>query len=355
MEIKVDSATATALEVPLREPFTIATARMETTRAALLRIRAGETVGLGEAACLYPVTDEDMPDVLALAARSFRTLEGRTVARIADCRDLAHEVSERSKVTASALECALLDALARSRGASIAELFGVGTFASRIESDITIPIAETTEMLRVGEVWHAQGFRAFKAKVGRDVDPHLHLEGREALRPPARRELAHRRDRHPHGGQRRMREAGRQDVVEPHDGHIAGHVEPGLAQHGEQALRQPVEGMGEQQQAQDAARSFESAVNEAGRSVEAEAASVQGSVNTSLAEAEANATKSVENSIAPASNATLTAQDEVQALEKSIAEQAQPASAATSSAPVITAEQMSATLNPSDNVSKKVA
>jgi len=110
-----------------------------------------------------------------------------------------------------------------------------------------------------------------------------------------------------------------------------------------------------QQQAQDAARSFESAVNEAGRSVEAEAASVQGSVNTSLAEAEAAATKSVENSIAPASNATLTAQDEVQALEMSIAEQAQPASAATSSAPVITAEQMSATLNPSDNVSKKVA
>ena len=170
MEIKVDSATATALEVPLREPFTIATARMETTRAALFRIRAGETLGIGEAACLYPVTEEDMPDVLALAARSFRALEGRTVARIADCRDLAYEVSERSKVTASALECALLDALARSRGASIADLFGVRSFASRIESDITIPIAETKEMLRVGEVWHAQGFRAFKAKVGRDVD-----------------------------------------------------------------------------------------------------------------------------------------------------------------------------------------
>ena len=79
-------------------------------------------------------------------------------------------------------------------------------------------------------------------------------------------------------------------------------------------------------QAQDAARSFESAVNEAGRNVEAEAAKVQGSVNTSLAEAEAAAAKPVENTIAPAQHAALSAQDEVQALERSIAEQAQSAS-----------------------------
>lgn len=113
-----------------------------------------------------------------------------------------------------------------------------------------------------------------------------------------------------------------------------------------------------QQQAQEAARSFETTVNEAGRSVEAEAAKVQGSVNTSLAEAEAAATRQVENSIAPAQGAVLTAHDEVQALEKSIVEQAQLASAAASPAapaPVITAEQMSASLTPPADASKKAA
>jgi sec-independent protein translocase protein TatB len=113
-----------------------------------------------------------------------------------------------------------------------------------------------------------------------------------------------------------------------------------------------------QQQAQDAARSFETAVNDAGRSVEQEAAKVQSSVNTSLTQAEADAmevkaTQAVENSIAPPPS--LTAIDEVQALEKSIAEQA------TEMKPVISADQMAATLQSAVPVSaatdaaKKVA
>lgn len=105
-----------------------------------------------------------------------------------------------------------------------------------------------------------------------------------------------------------------------------------------------------QEQAKDAARSFETAVNDAGRTVEQEAASVQSSVNTSLAQAESDslsaetkATRAVENSIA-APNPVLTAQDEVAALEKSIAEQATEQIAEIK--PMISAEQMSATLSP---------
>ncbi len=94
-----------------------------------------------------------------------------------------------------------------------------------------------------------------------------------------------------------------------------------------------------QEQAKDAARSFETAVNDAGRTIEQEAASVQSSVNTSLAQAEADATAThaVENSIAPP-HPVLTAQDEVQALEKSIAEQAVEVKS------LISAEQMAASL-----------
>ncbi|MBC7709572.1 MAG: twin-arginine translocase subunit TatB [Rhizobacter sp.] len=102
-----------------------------------------------------------------------------------------------------------------------------------------------------------------------------------------------------------------------------------------------------QEQAKDAARSFESAVNDAGRSVEQEASSaskvfndIESDYKTKLDAA------AIENSIAaPVAATALTAQDEVAALEKSIAEQATEQMAEIK--PMISAEQMAATLTPS--------
>jgi hypothetical protein len=82
--MRIEHASVRPLLVPLREPFTIASARMETTRAALIRIDAGKVNvhgkvrGLGEAACLYPVTKEDLPDVLSAAARLPELAAART-------------------------------------------------------------------------------------------------------------------------------------------------------------------------------------------------------------------------------------------------------------------------------------
>ena len=131
-----------------------------------------------------------------------------------------------------------------------------------------------------------------------------------------------------------------------------------------------------QQQAQEAARSFETAVSDAGRSVEQEASSMQNSMNASLAQAESAALGNAATTTPPvigtdnviASPAlpvaepqvsTFTANDEIAALEKSIAEQAtlaNHATNATESKPIISPEQMSLTLNPTAPAStKKVA
>ncbi|MCZ2133958.1 MAG: Sec-independent protein translocase protein TatB [Burkholderiales bacterium] len=91
-----------------------------------------------------------------------------------------------------------------------------------------------------------------------------------------------------------------------------------------------------QQQAQDAARSFETSVNDAARSVEAEATKVEQSVNTALAAAEAEALAAAESGLpppvapseigtAPLAHATL--DHEAAALDLSIAEQASAATA----------------------------
>ena len=131
-----------------------------------------------------------------------------------------------------------------------------------------------------------------------------------------------------------------------------------------------------QQQAQEAARSFETAVSDAGRSVEQEASSMQNSMNASLAQAESaalgnaaattppvigtdNVIASPALPVAEPQVSTFTANDEIAALEKSIAEQAtlaNHATNATESKPIISPEQMSLTLNPTATEStKKVA
>jgi sec-independent protein translocase protein TatB len=133
-----------------------------------------------------------------------------------------------------------------------------------------------------------------------------------------------------------------------------------------------------QQQAQEAARSFETAVSDAGRSVEQEASTMQNSVNASLAQAESAALGNAaadtttppvlgtDNVIAPPTSpvaepqvSTFTANDEIAALEKSIAEQATLANQApqvVESKPIISPEQMSLTLNPAATESaKKIA
>lgn len=131
-----------------------------------------------------------------------------------------------------------------------------------------------------------------------------------------------------------------------------------------------------QQQAQEAARSFETAVSDAGRSVEQEASSMQNGMNASLAQAESaalgnaaattppvigtdNVIASPALPVAEPQVSTFTANDEIAALEKSIAEQATLANRATNAAeskPIISPEQMSLTLNPAATEStKKVA
>ncbi|MGL4232032.1 MAG: Sec-independent protein translocase protein TatB [Casimicrobium sp.] len=81
-----------------------------------------------------------------------------------------------------------------------------------------------------------------------------------------------------------------------------------------------------QQQAQEAARSFESSVNEVGRSVEGEAAKIESSIDP----LRSDATSTPETSTAPSQTNELpftpgatNAADEIHALESSIAEQAQ--------------------------------
>ncbi|MBL8613211.1 MAG: dipeptide epimerase [Myxococcales bacterium] len=169
---RVVSIDVAPLVVPLTEPFVIASARMDTTRAALVvadvEIEGRRLRGYGEAACLHPVTREDLPDLLAAAPR-VQSLAGRAIARARDATAAAREVAEGSPVLSAAIECALVDGLARAAGRGARHLLA-GEVDDELVTDVTLPIASAPEVTALARRWVERGFTCFKVKVGRDVD-----------------------------------------------------------------------------------------------------------------------------------------------------------------------------------------
>ena len=172
-----DSVTIRAIDVdplsiPLRAPFVIATGRIDTTRAALVRATLEDgtgrrALGLGEAAALPPVTREDQPDLLAAIAAAATALRGTAVAGVADIGALVERALPDSRVARAGIEAALLDAWARLVGVPLYRALG-GTEAGELLTDITLPISEPERMAADARAHRAAGFTCFKVKVGRD-------------------------------------------------------------------------------------------------------------------------------------------------------------------------------------------
>ncbi|HEX3345796.1 MAG TPA: dipeptide epimerase, partial [Polyangiaceae bacterium] len=160
--VRVDAIRVRPLSVPLLEPFVIASGRVDATRAVEVEAhvvwRGNRAVGLGEAACLPPVTQEDQADVLRALRRE----------RVAGA-DVAAVLDGLGPVTRAGVETAILDAVATIEGVPLRTLLGGGT-VDALETDVTIAIADPSRMAELACAWAARGFRALKVKVGKDVD-----------------------------------------------------------------------------------------------------------------------------------------------------------------------------------------
>ncbi len=183
--MQIEAIEVEPLRVPLREPFVIATARIDETRAGLVRVRVrdGDRVeeGLGEAAPLPPVTREDWPDVEAAIHRS-RALVGEDAESACD---RAGELLADAPVSRAGLETAILDAVARLRAVPMSTLLGPGS-ACVLDTDVTLPILPVPRMVELAREWRAKGFRCFKVKVGKDLDADVRvLRGVAAAVPDA--------------------------------------------------------------------------------------------------------------------------------------------------------------------------
>jgi L-alanine-DL-glutamate epimerase-like enolase superfamily enzyme len=161
------------LSVPLREPFVIASGRMDTTRAALVQVTlkdetGRQATGLGESAALPPVTREDQPDLLRAIAEVAASLRGARLSSFEELDRLLAAQLPGAEVARAGVEAAILDAAARLEGVPLYRALG-GERPVPLATDITLSISDDPERMAAAATRFAEaGFRCFKVKVGRD-------------------------------------------------------------------------------------------------------------------------------------------------------------------------------------------
>jgi L-alanine-DL-glutamate epimerase-like enolase superfamily enzyme len=165
--VRLVSLAAEPFPIPLKEPFTISRASVDSTRAALVRVRAttddAEQVGFGEAA-LPLGAGETVEDLVRVIDAAGAALAGRELAR-ADLDRVLDEHLDALPPARAGAHTALVDAFARLAGVPLYRLLGA-TAPIVLTTDITLPIAEPAHLAELARGYWAEGFRAFKVKVG---------------------------------------------------------------------------------------------------------------------------------------------------------------------------------------------
>ena len=168
------------LDVPLRSPFAIATTKLEGVRNVAVRVELEcGTCGLGEAACLVPVTAWTQDETLRRLKRAAPTLVGTTF----DACDWNEGIRTKTKAclvgweaatARAAWECAVVDAMARAHEQPMWKSFqskktenGRGKVEHGLQTCITVPIDTVERGMELAKAYQGGGYVALKIKVGR--------------------------------------------------------------------------------------------------------------------------------------------------------------------------------------------
>jgi o-succinylbenzoate synthase len=165
-------------DVPLTDPFVISRGSISVAECAFVRVRLADgSEGHGEVAPFTALTGETRDGAVADARRLAATLLGRSVSEWSVAAGVMAVAAAGSPAARAGLECAMVDALARSRGIPLHVLWSEhgGRMDIRTrETDITLPILDDARVEALAANWYARGFRIFKMKVGgSDVDRDL--------------------------------------------------------------------------------------------------------------------------------------------------------------------------------------
>src|SRR2546421_3042252 len=135
----IRSITVEPLNIPLLEPFTIATGTTSEARNVLITITLADgSIGYGESAPFSPSTGETQETALAAARGCAALIEGKDAANWRTLSKLIRSVYFSQTTACAGIEMAVLDALTRSYGIPLYMFFGGAS--TSVETDMSIPI-----------------------------------------------------------------------------------------------------------------------------------------------------------------------------------------------------------------------
>jgi len=164
----IRSVTVEPLNIPLLEPFTIATGSTSEANNVLITITLEDgSGGYGECAPFSPSTGETQETALSAARGCAELIKGKDAAHWRMLSKLMRGVYFSQVTAIAGIEMALLDALTRSYGIPLYVFFG-GANAS-VETDMSIPMVSPEQGYELAKATVARGITSIKIKVGGDL------------------------------------------------------------------------------------------------------------------------------------------------------------------------------------------
>src|ERR1700730_16102505 len=164
----IHSVTVEPLNIPMLEPFTIATGTTSVANNVLITIKLIDgSVGYGECAPFSPSTGETQETAMAAAQGGAELLRGKNAAHWRVLSKLIHSVYFSQGTAIAGIEMALLDALTRSYGIPLYLFFGGAS--SSVETDMSIPMVTPERGYELAKETVARGITCLKVKVGGDI------------------------------------------------------------------------------------------------------------------------------------------------------------------------------------------
>jgi L-alanine-DL-glutamate epimerase-like enolase superfamily enzyme len=170
MSITIRKVEFWPVDVPITDPFVVATGARSVAENVFLRVTlANGAEGYGEAAPFPEVGGETREGCLTALLQLCKSVLGRSAS---DYKEIGQKLSELARAHPAArcaVETAVIDAYCRASTIPMWRLWGSADVRER-ETDITIPIAELDKTVALARGWYERGFRLFKMKVGRNVE-----------------------------------------------------------------------------------------------------------------------------------------------------------------------------------------
>src|SRR5437588_7185826 len=164
----IRTITVEPLNIPLLEPFSIATGSTSDARNVLITITLEDgSTGYGECAPFTPSTGETQGTALSAAQGCADLIKGRDAAHWRSLSQLLRSVYFSQATAIAGIEMALLDALTRSYGIPLYVFFGGAS--TSVETDMSIPMVTPERAYELAKETVARGIRSIKIKVGGDL------------------------------------------------------------------------------------------------------------------------------------------------------------------------------------------